>query len=314
VRAGSQRRRRQEPGCAAPYELAVGQEHCRERFVRVRRPMFHRVFLRGDAVVALPRPGTKTASAVAFELDHGREIEIAALPAEGAPGARDPVRLDYLSSPVGRGPSQLWLLAASSGEPVRTIELPNAISGVAEAPFGWYVGCRDGFLYALDRSGDLVWRWQTPGAAAFRSAGPGEVYFRPSPYRLASNGRSVLVSWWGSVWSVSPAGVTEWGLRLQDLSDRSVTEVRLRAGDHAAAAALGVLPYASPEEIKRPIGKRSSTRTLIFIPTMRPRPSVFAACRRRTSRSPARAQSTATAAGACSAFASLQQQPSRLST
>ena len=251
MRAGSQRRRRQEPGCAAPYELAVGQERCRERFVHMRRPMFHRVFLRGDCVVALPRPGTKTASAVAFELGSGREIETAALPAEGAPGDRDPVRLDYLSSPVGRGPSQLRLLAASSGEPVRTIELPDAISGVAEAPFGWYVGCRDGFLYALDRSGDLVWRWQTPGASAFRSAGPGEVYFRPSPYRLASNGRSVLVSWWDSVWSVNPAGVTEWGLRLQDLSDRSVTEVRLRAGDHAAAAALGVDAHASPEQIKR---------------------------------------------------------------
>jgi len=156
VRAGSRRRRGNE--AAAPYELAVGQERCRERFVHMRRPMFHRAYVRGDCVVALPHPGTKTASAVAFELGSGREIEIATLPAEGAPGDRDPVRLDYLSSPVGRGPSQLRLLAASSSEPVRTIELPNAISGVCEAPFGWYVGCRDGFLYALDRSGDLLWR------------------------------------------------------------------------------------------------------------------------------------------------------------
>jgi hypothetical protein len=221
--------------------------------VRARRPMFHRAYVRGDAVVALPRPGTKTAGAVAFGLGSGRELEIATLPAWGALGDGDRVRLDYLSSPVGRGPSQLWLFAGSSSEPVRTLELPDAVSGVAEAPFGWYVGCRDGFLYALDRSGDLVWRWQTPGASAFRSAGPGEVYFRPCPYRLAANGRSALVSWWGSVWSVGPDGATEWGLRLQDLGDRHVTEIRLRLRDHAAAAAaaLGVQARASLEEIKR---------------------------------------------------------------
>lgn len=213
--------------------------------------MFDRVFLRGGAVVALPRPGTKTASAVAFELRGGQEVEIATIPAWGAPGNRDRRRLDYLSSPVGRGPSQLWLHGESASEPLRTIELPDAISGVAEAPFGWYVGCRDGFLYALDRSGDLLWRWQTPGAAAFRSAGAGEVYFRPSPYRLASNGRSVLVSWWGSLWSVGAEGVTEWGLRLQDLGDRCVSEIRLPSRNQAAAAALGVSAHASPREIKR---------------------------------------------------------------
>jgi len=215
--------------------------------------MFHRLFLQGGAVVALPRPGTKTAGAVAFELDSGREIDMDTLPAGGAPGDRERVRLDYLSSPVGRGPSQLRLVAGSSSEPVRTLELPDAVSGVVEAPWGWYVGCRDGFLYALDRSGDLLWRWQTPGAAAFRSAGPGEVYFRPCPYRLAANGRSALVGWLDRVWSVGPDGETEWQLHLQDLSGRSVREIRLPFGHAAAAAAgaLGVSAQASPQEIKR---------------------------------------------------------------
>jgi hypothetical protein len=213
--------------------------------------MFERVFLRGEAVVALPRRGTKTAAAVAFELGSGRELEIEALAAERGPGEGDRLRLDYLSSPVGRGPSQLWLRERSASEPVRTLELPDAISGVCEAPFGWYVGCRDGFLYALDRAGDLVWRWQTPGASAFRSAGPGEVYFRPAPYRLAANGRSALLSSFGRVWSVGPGGVTEWELRLQDLSDRRVTEIRLRGPQGAAAAALGLSAHASPQEIKR---------------------------------------------------------------
>ena len=248
-RAGGRRRRANS--VAAPYVVTVGAERCRERFVRVRRPMFHRLFLQGGAVVALPRPGTKTAGPVAFELGGGREIEIGTLPGGGPPGNRGRLRLDYLSSPVGRGPSQLRVFGESSSEPLRTIELPDAVSGVAEVPFGWYVGCRDGFLYALDRSGDLRWRWQTPGAAAFRLAGPGEAYFRPCPYRLASNGRSALVGWFGSVWSVGPHGVTEWGRRLQELGDRQVTEVRLRGRHEGAAAALGVSARASPQEIKR---------------------------------------------------------------
>jgi DnaJ domain len=233
---------------AAPLEVALGRERCRERFMHVRRPMFDRVFLRGDCLVALPRRGTKTASAVAFELASGREVDIARL---AAAGSGDGVRLDYRSGRVGRDPSQLRLFAGSAREPWRTIELPDAVSGVTEAPFGWYVGCRDGYLYGLERSGDLAWRWQTPGAAAFRPSDAGDVYFRPSPYRLASNGHSALLAWLGSLWSVDPDGVTEWGLRLQDLTDPRVIEVPLRGRQTAAAAALGVPAQASPLEIKR---------------------------------------------------------------
>jgi hypothetical protein len=213
--------------------------------------MFDRVVLRGDCVVALPRRGTKTASAVAFELASGRELDIATLAGAGGRGSGDGLRLDYLSSPVGRGPSQLRLFAGSASEPWRTIELPDAVSAVAEAPFGWYVGCRDGFLYGLERSGELAWRWQTPGADAFRPSAPGEVYFRPSPYRLASNGHSALVAWLDRLWSVGPDGMTEWGLRMQDLNEPQVIEVRLRGRQTTAAAALGVSAQASPLEVKR---------------------------------------------------------------
>jgi len=107
--------------------------------VRVRRPMFHRVFLDGDRVMALPRPGTKTAGTVAFEFHYGQEIDISTVSAEAAPG-NGGVRLDYLSSPVGRGSFAAALVRHAVGRA------------------GWYVGCRDGFLYALDRAGDLVWQ------------------------------------------------------------------------------------------------------------------------------------------------------------
>jgi hypothetical protein len=235
-----------------PYLVSVGAERCRERFVHLRRPMFDRLCLRGDCVVALPRRGTKTAGPVAFELGSGEELDIASLPASGE---GDRARLDYLSSPVGRGPSQLRLVRGDSPEPLRMLELPDAVSAVCEAPFGWYVGCRDGFLYALDRTGELRWRWQTPGAANFRAVGPYERYFRPCPYRLATNGHSALVGWWGSLWSVSSDGRTEWELHLQELDEPHVSEVRVRLGGRSqtatAAAALGLPARASPEQIKR---------------------------------------------------------------
>jgi DnaJ domain len=212
--------------------------------------MFDRLYLREGAVVALPRRGTKTAGPVAFELEQGRQLELASLPA--SPEERARLRLDYVSSPVGRGPSQLRLFRGFAPEPLRTLELPDAISAVAGAPSGWYVGCRDGFLYGLDQAGELRWRWQTPGAAGFRPADPGELYFRPCPYRVASNGRSALVGWWGSLWSVSPEGVTEWALRLAELGERHVIEVRLGRQPHAEAAAALALPaQATPEQIKR---------------------------------------------------------------
>jgi DnaJ domain/PQQ enzyme repeat len=243
-RAGWESQRQE---AAAPYQVVVGAERCAERFVRVRRPMFDRVFVRGDYLVALPRRGTKTATAVAFELVSGREVELAALPV--ADGQQ--MRLDYLSSPVGRGPSQLWLVAGQSTDPWRTMELPDAICGVVEAPFGWYVGCRDGFLYALDRDGDQRWRWQTPGAAVVRSAGPGQAYFRPCPYRLASNGRSALVGWWGNLWSVSPDGQTEWQLHLEQIEHPQGIQIRLPTLEVAAQTALGEIKQAYREAVKR---------------------------------------------------------------
>jgi hypothetical protein len=218
--------------------------------------MFHRLYLQGDAVIALPRPGTKSAGPVAYELAGGRELDLASLSAQGSTENGERPRLDYLSSPVGRGPSELRLFAGWASLPWRTLELPDAVSAVAAAPFGWYVGCRDGFLYALDRAGALRWRWQTPRVASFQGAGPGEAYFRPCPYRLAANGRSALVGWLGSLWSVGPDGKSEWALQLQELSPPHVTKVRLRgswprSGEDAAAAALGVPAHASPAEIKR---------------------------------------------------------------
>jgi hypothetical protein len=254
VAAGARARGRQAKGAETPYLVTVGAERCRERFLHLRRPMFHRLYLHGDTVVAHPRPGTKSAGRVAFELSDGREVDLATLSARGAAEDGEQPRLEYLSSPVGRGQSELHLFVGSASAPWRTLTLPDAISAVADAPFGWYVGCRDGFLYALDRAGALRWRWQTPGAASFQASGPGEAYFRPCPYRLAANGHSALVGWFGNLWSVGPDGVTEWGLHLQELSPPHVTGVRLRSvrsGEDAAAAALGIRAHAAPEEIKR---------------------------------------------------------------
>jgi DnaJ-like protein len=64
------------------------------------------------------------------------------------------------------------------------------------------------------------------------------------------------VGWLGTLWSVGPEGVTEWALRLAELSPPHVSEVRVHwpgmsSGQDAAAATLGVSAQASLPEIKR---------------------------------------------------------------
>jgi hypothetical protein len=131
--AGRDRARRKQARGAAPYLVTIGGERCRERFLHVRRPMFDRLQLQGNAVVALPRRGTKSARPVAFELAGGRELDPSMLPVD-EPSNEDRVRLEYRSSPVGRGPSEIRLLSGASPEPWRTLELPDAISAVPRHP------------------------------------------------------------------------------------------------------------------------------------------------------------------------------------
>jgi hypothetical protein len=228
-------------GIVEPYRLMVGAGLVRERFVRTRRPMFDRAFISGAAVVGLPRRETKTAGPVAFDLGSGVEVD----PSEGADGSE--IRIAYLSSAVGKGPSSLSIHVGSSQRPFATAQVPDAITAIAEAPFGWFVGCRDGFLYGLDREGALRWRWETPGRGSAEAR-----YLAACPFRVTSSARSALVSSWGTIWSISGAGETEWEYRIGDDDASAFTiEYGREVRSPVALAALGVSPSASEDEIKR---------------------------------------------------------------
>ena len=101
---------------------------------------------------------------------------------------------------------------------VGTARVPDAVSEIADAGDIWYVGCRDGYLYAYRETGEPLWRWETPGSRRHRD----DAYSRPCPYYVASDGERALVSSMGDIYCISPAGTTIWQFQLppdEPLSD-----------------------------------------------------------------------------------------------
>jgi len=106
---------------------------------------------------------------------------------------------------VGRGPTLLRFLTAD-GQLTAESSVPDATSEVALGPDLWYVGCRNGFLYAFGFDGCLRWTWETPGA----SQSTDNVYFRPCPYYVSSRGTFAVVASMGDIYAIGPNGRTLW--------------------------------------------------------------------------------------------------------
>lgn len=106
---------------------------------------------------------------------------------------------------VGKGPTLLRFLGAD-GRLVAISEVPDATSEIACGPGLWYVGCRNGFLYAFDFDGRQCWKWETPGA----SKSTDNAYFRPCPYYVSSHGSFAAVASMGNIYAVGPNGRTLW--------------------------------------------------------------------------------------------------------
>ena len=102
---------------------------------------------------------------------------------------------------VGSAVTTLTFLAPDLTE-VATSKVPDAISEIAAASSLWYVGCRDGHLYAFRQTGQLLWRWETPGSRNH----DGDAYSRPCPYYVASDGERAVVSSMGDIHCVSSGG------------------------------------------------------------------------------------------------------------
>ena len=124
---------------------------------------------------------------------------------------------------AGRGATRLWFLDTD----VRVVaesSVPDAVSGIALGPGQWYVGCRDGCLYAFGFDGKRHWTWTTPGSRDFDDP----AFLRPSPYHVASRRSFAAVAWMANIWAVSSTGETLWHVALPARRDRLVRTVSIR--------------------------------------------------------------------------------------
>ena len=103
---------------------------------------------------------------------------------------------------------------------VGTALVPDAVSEIADAGDLWYVGCRDGYLYAFGETGEMLWRWATPGSRNHSD----DDYSRPCPYYVASDGERAVVSSMGDIYCINPSGATIWHFQLPRDESRADAE------------------------------------------------------------------------------------------
>ncbi len=110
---------------------------------------------------------------------------------------------------IGDGVTKLTFLAPDVSV-AATDEIPDAVSDIAAGPDLWYVGCRDGRLYAYRNNGDLAWQWETPGSRTHQ----GGATTRPCPYHVATDGECAVVASMGDLFRISSSGSTDWHFEL----------------------------------------------------------------------------------------------------
>jgi outer membrane protein assembly factor BamB/Flp pilus assembly protein TadD len=110
---------------------------------------------------------------------------------------------------IGQGPTLLTFIDAE-GRVAAESSVPDATSEIALGPDVWYVGCRNGLLYAFGFDGRQHWAWETPGSMDYEE----NAYFRPCPYFVASKQSFAVVASMGNIYAVSPNGKTLWHATL----------------------------------------------------------------------------------------------------
>lgn len=149
---------------------------------------------------------------------------------------------------VGAGPTNLVFLDPS-GEVVARSAVPDATSQIALSGDSWYVGCRNGLLYAFDRDGARKWEWETPGAR-----GPVDsAYMRPCPYYVAATESFVTASSMSRVFGIrAQDGKGLWAIDLSEDESTKRTITISVGGDRSQDAyrTLQLTPPATKEEVK----------------------------------------------------------------
>ncbi|MGH9427825.1 MAG: DnaJ domain-containing protein, partial [Terriglobia bacterium] len=148
---------------------------------------------------------------------------------------------------VGEGPTILRFLDRSCNV-VSETTVPDAVSQVSGGDGTWFVGCRDGFLYAFGNDGATRWGWETPGSKE-SSASP---YFRPCPYYVESAQGVVYVSSMNNVYAVSEQGSTLWHSVIPESREEFAARIPVggaKSLDHAFRV-LGLPLSAKQDEVR----------------------------------------------------------------
>ncbi len=149
---------------------------------------------------------------------------------------------------IGAGQTLLWFLA-DDGAVRNEARVPDATSEIAYGGGLWYVGCRDGNLYAFELDGRPRWVWQTPGAQGSQD----NAYFRPCPYYVAAADAFAVIASMGNIHTVSASGRTMWHLALPDQQQTTYSfsvPIGEQPGRSDAYRVLRLNTTASPDEVK----------------------------------------------------------------
>jgi DnaJ domain len=144
---------------------------------------------------------------------------------------------------VGQGPTLIRFLGAN-GRVAAESSVPDATSEIALGPDLWYVGCRNGCLYAFGFDGRQRWVWETYGSKEYDN----NACFRPCPYYVASRQSFAAVASMENIYAVSTDGKTLWHAALpNEKQTRWEFTIPIQGGQGSPEAyrALG-LPLNAP--------------------------------------------------------------------
>ena len=156
------------------------------------------------------------------------------------------------TGPVDECVTDLGFLSPD-GDLVGTNQLPNGFSQISGNSGGsWFVGCRDGGLYAYSARGQHLWTWQVPGSEGYW----GDRYLRPRPFVVAADDQGALVASFDSVYRITDEGEMQWSFNLAAQVPRT-SELLTSPASLAAYAELGLPISADAETVKAAYRQRA---------------------------------------------------------
>ena len=156
------------------------------------------------------------------------------------------------TGPIDECVTDLGFLSPT-GDLIATNQLPNGFSQISGPSGGpWFVGCRDGGLYAYSVHGEHLWTWQIPGSERY----DGDRYRRPCPFVVAADNRGALVASFGSVYRVTHEGELQWSFNLA-AQVLPAHEFSVSPAPLAAYEELGLPISAEAEMVKVAYRKRA---------------------------------------------------------